>query len=206
MDKITIYALLFGALIAFGLGRASAPTVVVTEYEQQQIDETLWVTRSSYIDQSIIIANLELEKSNLAQQLRQSKSTILNYTNILGTLNTQLDSLKNIPAEIVVIDGAVKDTTYTQVKTFGNELFTVTADIVINSNKLLTHLNLTQNRPINIDIVTTQRKDIIQTFVRSEDFEELNFTTQHSIRQPKMKWYHWTIIGLTSGLILSTQL
>ena len=206
MNRLVIILLLLGAVSSYLLGRMTAPTVVVTEYQQEEIDPTLWVSRSSYVNQSVLIASLETEKNNLAAELRNAKGTILNYTNIVGTLNTTLDSLQNTPSEIIVIDGVIQDTTYTTIQTFGDSLFTVTADIVLNSNKLLTHLTLTQNRPIDIDIVTTQRQDIIQTFVRSEDFTELNFTTQHAIKPKRMKWYHWSLIGLTSGLLISTQL
>lgn len=183
---------------AFFLGKGSTETVVV--YEQQQIDENTWVRKSSYNDRGNIIDSLSTQADSLKQILSARNSEILNLTQANATLRIELDSLET---SVIIIPELVNVPDTTASISARYNLFNIRVDYGVRQGAVFAEItDFTQVRPIEFTVLTDRRNETIKTFVFSSDFEELNFTTQHSIQQPRFGWYHYAGAGFVTATIL----
>lgn len=204
MDSLWPY--IIGAVIlvgAFLLGRSSASPETITIYEQKPIDENTWVRRSSYDQRGNIIDRLSEEADSLQQILRARDGEILNLTQAKATLRLQRDSARTIqPIELPQL-AEIADTTSHITESYDNNLFTIRVDYGVRQGAIFAEVaDFTQQRPIAFDVVTDRRGDVIETFIFSPDFENIEFYTYYNIDQPRLQWYHWTGIGFTAATLL----
>ncbi len=164
----------------------------VVEYEQVQVDETVWVRRSAVESDRDLMRRLKKDNAKLAAQVKDADQ----YIRINAYLNTRIDSL--IAAVPLPVDSlGIRDTTIIVSAVAGDSLFLVQSRNVFTNNELSDFVNITQLRPVVVDVVM----DGTTVYVSSPDFTELNFKTYTSTKPPKLKWYHWLGIGVIGGTI-----
>lgn len=204
MKSYVVY-LLLNAGIVLGLWYFFPRTEVVQVFEQEEIDENVWVRRASVSDYRTLLNELRQDNQKLANALSSSNSEIASLTRLVGQLNTQndalVDSLSNIQTTITVVDGQIADTSFTINRYFGNNLFRVQNTTTFENNLFSVDLSLHQQRDINIDVATTinYNKGLVMVFVSSEDFVELNYTAQTTLTPRRWKWYHYATAGFIVG-------
>lgn len=213
--KETIYSILFiiGIVILTAVvTRWQFPrTETVIEYEQEEIDEGVWVRRSSYNSLQNITDSLYQENEVLASEIESQGQEIANFTRIVGHLNTEKDSLREEISSLELKydeDGELADTTYKFTETFGDSLFEVRSEVGISQGMLSNSLELRQVRDININVVTSvsDKQDLVMTYVHSNDFVNLEYSTTHSLQEGRFTKTEWFLIGLGGGLVLSAGL
>lgn len=164
----------------------------VVEYEQVQVDETVWVRRSAVESDRDLLRRLKKDNAKLAAQVKDAEQ----YIRVNAYLRMQIDSL--IAAVPLPVDSlGIRDTTITVSAVAGDSLFLVQSRNVFNNNELSDFVNITQLRPVVVDVVV----DGTTVYVSSPDFAELNFKTYTSTKPPKLKWYHWLGIGVIGGTL-----
>lgn len=206
MDSLWPY--IIGAVIlvgAFFFGRSTASPDTITIFEQEPIDENTWVRKSSYDQRGNIIDRLSEDADSLRQILQARDGEILNLTQANANLRLQRDSAlaSNIqPIRLPELAEAA-DTTSSITETYGDRLFNIRVDYGVREGAIFAEVaDFTQLRPIAFDVVTDRRGDVIETFIFSPDFEDIEFYTFYNIEQPRLQWYHWTGIGFTAATIL----
>ena len=204
MDNIWTY-IISTMIIAgvFILGRSTASPDVVTIYDQKEIDESTWVRRSTFEQRGRIIEKLHEDADSLKIILENRNSEILNLTQTNATLRLQRDSIITSTPIIIRELAEVPDTIKTYNQTYSDSLFTLRLNYGIRNGGVFAELGeLQQLRPISFDIITDRRNDIIETFIYSSDFEELEFYTYYNINQPRLQWYHWAGIGFSTATLI----
>lgn len=210
LTKVIILLVLVG--VTFGVTRWQFPRVeTVVEYEQEEIDEGVWVRRSSYQQRGNIIDSLRKENETLADEVSSRNEQIANYTQIIGQLNTQRDSLESKVEEYQLAlddEGQLVDSSYTFTETFGDSLFEVSSRVGISQGMISNTLELRQIRDVNINVVTTvsDRQDLVMTYVQSDDFIDLQYTSSHSLHEGRFSKTQWFLIGTGVGVIFSAGL
>lgn len=190
----------FVLLVAGNVWQYQNPEVVKVPADQTKIDSTAWVQQSTYMARQLLIDSLRAENEKLAEKIEQSQDKIANYTSIIGRLRIENDSLKNEPVNIADLftfdttvtrntqpaDLNVMDTTLTFQQTFSDSLFRVKSNVSFNWPYLDNELHLSQQRPINIDVVNTFNDDRSRmlTYVTSPDFDSLRYKSYTEL-QPK---------------------
>lgn len=212
MKTHVTYFLINAAVIA-GLWWMFPRTEVVQVFEQKEIDENVWVRRASVASDRTMIRELREENEKLANALDNQNDEIASLTRMVGRLNLERDELaeelEEAQIEMAVVNGAVADTSFTINRYFGNELFRVQNVTTFNDNIFTSELTLYQERDIKIDVATTinRNEGIVMVYVSSDDFVELNYTTQTSLTARRWHWYHYAaagfLLGGTTALILN---
>jgi hypothetical protein len=165
----------------------------VVGYEQVQVDESVWVRRSTVESDRDLMRRLKKDNAELAAQVKDAQQ----YIRINAYLRTQIDSL--IAAVPLPVDSLwIRDTTIVFTAVAGDSLFLVQSRNVFNNNELTDYLTLTQLRPVVVDVVM----DGTAVYVSSPDFTELNFKTYTSTKPPRLRWYHWLGAGLLGGVVI----
>lgn len=182
----------------FGVWYFFPKTETVISYETAKVDETVWVRRSVYVSERDLNSRLRRENADLAKKAKD----IDLYNRIIADLNLEIDQLSKRPVPIP-LPGTIRDTTITITATFGDELFSVQSKNVFNNNELFDTLNITQLRPIVIDVATkiTDDNKAVYTYVSSPDFKDMRVETYTTIKPKRLKWYHWLGAGVAGGII-----
>jgi hypothetical protein len=154
---------------------------------QTEIDSTAWVKRTAYVDRGMIIDSLKAQNKKLGDRIQNSEDEIASYTSIIGKLRLKNDSLKNQPVRIdsfFVRDEI--DTTLTFQQTFSDSLFLVQSYVQFEWPYLDNRLELSQERPIRIDVANTFNDDRSRmlTYVTSPDFDSLRYRSYTEL-EPK---------------------
>lgn len=173
-------------------------TETVISYETAQVDETVWVRRSVYQNERDLNRRLRRDNAELAKKAKD----IDLYNRIIADLNLEIDELSKKPVQIP-LPGTVRDTTITVSATFGDEFFSVQSKNVFKNNELFDTLNITQLRPVVIDVATKITDDGkgVYTYVSSPDFKDMRVETYTTIKPKRLKWYHWLGAGVVGGII-----
>lgn len=201
INKLSIiFAVLLAGLSVFAYAKLIGPqTVTIVEYETQEIDENLWVSRSELLTQREITSRLREDSSRFVQELVQTRQKLLQSAEVTARLRLERDSLASLPNIIEIVDNKV-DTTFTYV--FNDSLLAVTASVKLDSTTLQHNVDLTQLRPIRLDVYTTRDPGAVYFYVESRDLqiEEINSTT--TLDNPRYKWYHYLGAGIVSGVLI----
>lgn len=201
MNKYSlIFAVLLAGLCVFAYAHIVPPEVVtVIEYETQEIDENLWVSRSELLTQRQINDRLRDDSSQFVQELERTRQKLLQSAEVTARLLLERDSLASLPNIIEIVDNKV-DTTFTYV--FNDSLLAVTASVKLDSTTLQHNVDLLQLRPIRLDVYTTRDPGAVYFYVESKDLqiEEIKSTT--TLDKPKYKWYHYLGAGIVSGVLI----
>jgi hypothetical protein len=215
--KIKFAHILAALLLVIGLIAANVyqyqnPKVVEVPAKQTAIDSTAWVKQSAYVTRGMIIDSLKKKNEKLAEQVRQSKDKIANYTSITGKLKLKVDSLEDqkpvridsfftySKPEEKAIDLSLKDTTVTFNRSFSDGLFKVQSDVVFEWPYLDNKISLSQERDIKIDVVNTFNTDRsrLLTYVTSPDFDSLKYQTYTELEPKNRLPKFW--IGAGAGV------
>lgn len=205
--------LIFSVSITAYVTRTQFPEYIEVE-KTGQIDSTKWVSRAKYVDQSKLIKELDKE---FRKSIKASDRKINSLTKLSGqlklqrdSLNTELDSLiggSNLTTDVtgLVSDslGGIRDTTVTTKEIFGDGLFLVRSDVIIQNNTLQNLLYLDQLRKIDITIATATNEDNSEvfTYIKSNDFEELNVENSTSLETKNELPKFWIGVGTGIGAI-----
>jgi len=193
---VTGFAIWIASL--FGVWYFFPKTETVISYETAQLDETVWVRRSVYVSERDLNRRLRRENADLAKKVKE----IDLYNRIIADLNLEIDKLSKKPIPIP-LPGTVRDTIITVTATFGDSLFLVHSRNVFTNNELSDFVNITQLRPIVIDVATkiTDDNKAVYTYVSSPDFKDMRVETYTTIKPKRLKWYHWLGAGVVGGII-----
>ncbi|MDZ7658081.1 hypothetical protein [Fodinibius sp.] len=212
------------ALIGLNVYQYQNPKVVEVPEGTQQIDSTSWVQRSAYTDRGQIIDSLKAQNETLAEKVKESNDKIASYTAINGRLNLKVDSLKKQATwNAVTLDRMVDQAkeiqedsadssgvirrSFTESRTFGNQLFRVTGTVDVELNpcgftaeqiqmglecptdfflRVRQDLQMSQLRDIRIDVASTYNdsRTRMLTYVTSPDFDSLDYRSYTEL-QPK---------------------
>lgn len=203
LSHILITLVIIIGLVAGNVYQYQNPTVVEISLGQTAIDSTTWVKRTAFATRGLIIDSLRSQNETLADRIRRSKDRIASYTSIIGQLRLKVDSLERGPVRLDSIfagtpDLNVMDTTVTFRKTFSGGLFQVTSDIIFDWPYLDNRLQLTQQRPIRIDMASTLGRDPSRMliYVTSPDFADLKYQSYTELKLQKKFPKFWLGAGM----------
>lgn len=218
-------ALAIIALIGMNVYQWNNPKVVEVPAGQQAIDSTAWVQRTAYTQRGNIIDSLKSQNQALAEKVKDSQDKIASYTAINGRLNLKVDSLKKQATwNAVTLDSMVDQVeslqadsssdssgvirrSFTESRSFGNQLFEVTGTVDVELNpcgftseqiqmglecpsdfflRVRQDLQISQLRDIRIDVANTfnDSRTRMLTYVTSPDFDSLEYQSYTEL-QPK---------------------
>ena len=172
--------------------------ITVTEYVTEEIDENLWVSRSAYLSERDLVRKLRQDSTKFAQELSKTNQSLVQSTEIIGTLTLKLDSLSSFFDEILDIQSKI-DTVF--VYTYGDSLLAVSARVQLDSVRFRHSVSVSQLRPLKLTVHTTRDDEGVYFYVESNDLrvEEINSFTTLDI--PRYKWYHYLGAGIVAGIL-----
>lgn len=204
---ITTVLLIIASIFAtFEITKRFFPTTEYVEVAGKpvQVDENVWVLRNVYNSRGMILDSLKIVNANLYKQIQRDKNQIANLTQIIGSLRTEIDGLKDGDDSLIVIGGfELPDTSITFNRTFGDSLFAVKSTVVMKDSTIQNQLILSNIRPIRIDVVNTMSADKsrIYTYVSSTDFDSLSYTSVTSLKRDRLRWWQWGLVGFATGVV-----
>lgn len=213
-----ILTLLITITVTVFIVREYYPRVQIIE---TPIDENSWVSMDVYTSERNINRQLRRENEELQSVIEQRNERITQLTTISGMLNLEVDSLKEsvqrykidlqqLQNNLVSNDSLEQDVPlqYTFNRTFGNGLFLNRADVTIEGGYISSELFLEQLRPVELSVVNTISNDgrSMFTYVTSTDFDSLRVEKLTTIKKSRLNWWHWMLIGTTTGAILVNTL
>jgi hypothetical protein len=200
MNRLNILAVILAVIVGIlGYRHFVGPQIItVVEYETQEIDENLWVSRSQYLTERQLVAQLRADSSRFAQELSQTRQRLLQSSEITARLRFERDSLASVPNIVQIRDNKV-DTVFTYV--FNDSLLAVHASVKIDSTRLEHGVEIEQLRPIRLNAHTTQDVAGVYFYVESKDLQIEEINTFTTIDIPRYKWYHYLGAGIVTGVI-----
>ena len=191
-----IVILALGAFLYSRFGPERVVTIV--EYETEQIDEDLWVSKANYTTQRQMLEDLRSEKSQILTQLDETNEKLQQSTQVLANLRLERDSLANNPT-IITLNEAKLDTTLTYI--YGDSLIAVAAIISLDSLRFSHDIKVEQLRPIALRAITTTDAQGVNFYVESKDLEIVDINSYVLLDKPRYKWYHYFGAGIVAGVV-----
>lgn len=204
---VTVF-ILTASLTAY-VTRTQFPEYVEVE-KTGKIDSTKWVSRAKYKSQRQLLKEIDKE---FKKKIEASDRTIASLSKINGELNLEKDRLKSRVDSLIgssnsssdstklsITSEGISDTTVTTKEVFGEGLFMVTSDIIIQNNNLYNNLYMDQIRKIDLSLTVAMNdeKSEVFTYLKSKDFKELNIETSTALKREKD--FPWFWVGLSSGI------